>query len=271
MFRDYYMTLAQKIIVWGGAVFICCFGCPAQVKAGEPLLAAVQMGDFRVKLLEAAQNRQGLQVFYRDKAIGEEQDNFYREVSMEISSDDLSEQGLMLTEISLYTGGANCCQGYYLLVGGQDNASCAGYIEPYDGGLIRNEDPKGYVVLDPAFQGYSREGTDLFLSRAESDRLSRLLLFENSQWHVDSAGQFPDFYQARLDETSADVKLNPVFRAIALAYYSLMKGNSTDNAKQVLKNNLPTVFQAEELVNEIFKDIQRAAGEFDPIENLSLN
>lgn len=269
MFRNY-MTLAQKVIVWGGMVFICCFGCPAQVKA-EPLLANVQMGDFNVKLLEAAQDRQRLEVFYRNKAIGEEQDNLYREVGMEVSSYDLSEQGLMLTEISLFTGGANCCQGYYLLVGGQNYASCAGYIEPYDGGLIRNEDPKGYMILDPAFKGYSREGTDLFLSRAESGRLSRLLLFENGRWHVDSAGQFPDFYQARLDETSADVELNPVFRAIALAYYSLMKGNSTDEAKQVLKSNLPAVFQAETLVNEVFKDVQQAAGEFNPIENLALN
>ena len=270
-------TLRKLALLGLAAASLGCLGAAAAEAKNSGQSASqlgVRTGPFVVDVLEAREGMQSLRVMCNSKDITEDGDTLYREVTVDEPVSDFPEQGLETVKINIYTGGANCCQGYYLLVSAQEHGtaeeSYAAYVEPYDGGLSRNDYPVGYAAIDPAFKGYELENTEIFISRAESPRLNRLLVFADGRWRPDKVGEFPDYYQIMSEATAEAGNMHPLSRAIALSYYSLMRGDGADAALKVLKTDIPDAYNKRKIVAAIFEDIEEAAGNFNPVENLKL-
>ncbi len=265
-----------KMMLFGIACVLAFFthvsGSSAE-SVGQSVLEA-KLGKFGAFTKMNPDGLISVKLLYGEKDISQDKDVTYREVTFDEPSVNFPVENMETLKINLYTGGANCCQGYYLLVAGKGahgTGDCAAYIEPYDGGLALNIEPAGYAAMDSSFKGYQIEGTDVFLSRAESSRFSRLLVFEGGKWRTDKIGEFPAYYRGMASE-SRDSGLNPLYNAIALSYYSLMEGNPPESAKQLLQKEMPTEFAGKpEIVSRIFADIEKAAKEFNPVKNLGIS
>ena len=265
-----------KIMLFG---FVCVFaffthisGAAAE-SVGQSVLEA-KLGKFGVFTKMNADGLISVKLLYGEKDISQDKDATYREVTFDELASNFPLENMETLKINLYTGGANCCQGYYLIAEGKvphGAGHYAAYIEPYDGGHALNIEPSGYAAKDASFKGYQIEGTDVFLSRAESSRCSRLLVFENGKWRTDRIGEFPAYYRGMASE-SRDSGLNPIYNAIALGYYSLMEGNPPESVKQLLQKEMPKEFASKpEIVNRILADIEKAAKEFNPVKNLGIS
>lgn len=262
--------LGRKVMIFGFACALVGFGLASQASAGEA--SEINLGKFEAYIKMDSDGLTRLKVLCGKKDITEDEEDAYREVTFNEPFPNFPVENMQTVKINIYTGGANCCQGYYLLVVEnlpEGAKHYAAYVEPYDGGLAVNNEPVGYAAIDPAFKGYSIEGTDVFLSRAESPRLSRLLVFENGKWRADKIGEFGNYYMNMAEETEDLV--NPLSKAIALGYYYVMADYPPDEAKAVLQRYMPKEFADKpEIVDQIFADIEEAAREFDPVDNLDL-
>ena len=175
-------------------------------------------------------------------------------------------------KVEIFTGGANCCFGYYLLTECQDEKFAA-FIEPRDGGLGAAERKlRAYSADEAAFYYYEpagQTGADkLSLSRSASPRLTRHIVFEDGFWRADKTGEFPAVYNALIRQATREKGMDPTAKAITVSYYTLMAGKSADRAFHVLKRFLPGKYVP--LASQIFADIQKAAGGFNPVRNLTV-
>ena len=173
-------------------------------------------------------------------------------------------------KVEMFTGGANCCFGYYLLTQCPDG-DFAAYVEPRDGGLGTGDRKlRAYPADESAFYYYEptgQQGEDkLSLSRAVSPRPTRYIVFDNGSWRVDKPGEFPAVYNALILRNARDKGMDPAARAITEAYYTLMAGKNADAALRALKRSLPGKYAS--LATQIFADIQKAVTDFNPVRNL---
>ncbi len=202
----------------------------------------------------------------------------YRSVDVNESIDNYPLTNCETLSLEIFTGGANCCFGYYILSSCPDS-DMAAYIEPIKGGM--GAEPKnlgsimGYPLTDPSFMYYAASldsGESISLSGAESPQLVRYVVFDGDHWRLDKRGEFPGAYRqlaAEADGLQADVPVpNPVARAIYMSYYSYMAGDDPVAVKALLKTQLPD--QYAHLSDLVFSDIEKAVAEYKPIQPVNL-
>lgn len=247
----------------------------------EPGLAAgaeTNFGKFAIEVGAAPEvegfKRVGLK--HDGKLLRQDEDP-YRVVTPGDELRDFPLPGCESMTLELFTGGANCCFGYYILTACPDEDAAA-FSTPADGGLgeavtVAGE-VKGFAMSDPAFMYYAPQSREsgapvLSLNRVESPRPTRYVIFADGAWRADKLGEFAPAYQTLAAEAKADGQGGKTAgRAIALAYYAHMAGADAAEVKTVLKAELPTEFA--DLSDTIFDDVVKAAAEFKPFERLPL-
>ena len=210
-------------------------------------------------------------VLYKNRDISQTNDPM-RELTPGQAVRDFPLPGCESMKVEMFTGGANCCFGYYLLTSCPDGGH-AGYIEPQNGG-VGDAQPglRAYPVDDPAFFYYEPKDpkglTKLSLSRVDSPRITRYLVFDNGMWRADRAGELPAAYKALTAQIRENKDMNTSAKAISLAYYALMAGEKPSAASKILKRSLPVDFA--HLMPEILKDIQASVNSFNPVRMVPL-
>lgn len=129
-------------------------------------------------------------------------------------------------------------------------------------------------VYDWQFAYYAPEDSQIQLSFANSPAMTRLLVFDNGHWRPDKIGEFSRFYsrlsRQTIQEAHIDVQKNgsepAASVAIQAAYYSLMSGEPSEHATEVLNQLLPAQWRQES--EKVVNDIYRAASEFNPVEEI---
>ncbi|MCC8194189.1 MAG: hypothetical protein LIP28_06050 [Deltaproteobacteria bacterium] len=235
--------------------------------------ARADLGDFTVFAVAAEPETGLLQpaLLYKNRDISPAQEPV-RDITPGPKVADFPLPGCESMKVEMFTGGANCCFGYYLLASCPDGEHAA-YVEPRNGGVgeARTE-MKAYAVDDPAFFYYepkNQSGADkLSLSRVESPRLTRFLVFDNGEWRADKAGEFPAAYKALLADVRRDKTMNRTARAVSMAYYALMAGRKEAEASRILKRALPGQYGS--LAPEVFNDVKAAVAGFDPARTLTV-
>ncbi|SBW03163.1 exported hypothetical protein [uncultured delta proteobacterium] len=235
--------------------------------------ARANMGDFTVFAVEAEPGTNLVQptVLYKNRDISQPGDPV-REMTPGKIVLNFPQPGCESMKVETFTGGANCCFGYYLLTTCPDGPHAA-YIEPQNGGVGDAEQKlRAYPIDDPAFFYYEPQnqtgGTKLSLSRVDSPRITRFLVFDNGVWRADHAGELAAAYKALLDQARKDKTMNKAARAISMAYYSLMAGGKTAAAERLLKQALPREYT--HLTPAIMKDIQTSVSSFNPVRSLTV-
>ena len=203
-------------------------------------------------------------------------DGVYRIVTPGAATKDFPLPGCETMTLELFTGGANCCFGYYILSACPDEDAAA-FHEPTDGSMGAATTvagtAKGYPITDPAFMYYSpagqRSDPPLSLSRVASPRLIRYVIFADNAWREDKIGEFAQAYKELAAQAATDnADIDPAARAISLAYYTHMAGADDAEVKALLEAELPTEFAY--LKDTIFNDILKAAAEFKPFTPVPL-
>ena len=202
-------------------------------------------------------------------------DGVYRIVTPGAAAGDFPLPGCETITLELFTGGANCCFGYYILSACPDE-DVAAFHEPTDGGMGAATTvagtAKGYPITDPAFMYYSPEGQSsaapLSLTRVQSPRLTRYVIFADNAWRGDKIGEFAEAYKEMAAAAAGEGGVDPVARAISLAYYTHMAGAAEAEVKALLEAELPAEFAG--LKDTIFSDIVNAAAEFKPFTPVPL-
>lgn len=177
-------------------------------------------------------------------------------------------------KVEVFTGGANCCFGYYFLTS-CPNGDAAARLAPYGGDVgdltpIPNSAERAYVAMDPAFMYYEKKdakGAQLSLSRPESPRPNRFLVFSDGAWRPDARGEFPAAYVALAEAIRKDQDVPQTARAVTAAYYDLMAEQNPETALRTLKRDLPDEYAA--LADAVFMDIDNAVEAFNPVKALS--
>ena len=175
--------------------------------------------------------------------------------------------------VEMFTGGANCCLGYYLLTSDGDKDAAA-FIEPFDGELTDTVGLSGkvqtFTVNDSSFMYYAKTGDNASVSftRPESPRLERLVVFDNGAWRVDKKGEYAAMYNALATASKEKKEGNATANAMSFAYYSLMAGTEKDMVSKVFIAMLPQ--NVNPLAQDIFADIEKAVGSFNPVGVISL-
>ena len=204
-----------------------------------------------------------LDITCNDNSINQSEDHYYS-IAYDKLLKDYPQPGYSTLNINMFTGGANCCNGYYLLTS-SDKDSYAAYIEPGDYYLVWQDNR--YVISDPYFMYYSPEfATDkIAFNRVNSPRMNRLLVFENKQWRTDKPGEFPDYYKQQLSELADAKDMDPLANAIVKAYYTLMSGQSVEAVRTQFTASPIKEYQA--YYPQIFEDITKAIN-YNPVKNI---
>ena len=254
---------------------------PSANESEEPDLAAGAKDNFGKFAIEVGaapeiENYKLVAVKHSGKLLRQDEDP-YRAVTPGAELRDFPLPGCESMTLELFTGGANCCFGYYILTACPDEDAAA-FSAPADGGLGEatavTGEVKGFVMSDPAFMYYSPQSqangaSALSLNRVESPRPTRYVIFADKNWRADKLGEFTPAYQALAAEAeAAEQGGKTAGRAITLAYYAHMGGADAAEVKAVLKAELPTEFA--DLSDTIFDDIVKAAAKFNPFEQLPL-
>lgn len=205
-------------------------------------------------------------LIYDGVHIGDSEEAFTK-VDYDPIINDFPAAGWQTMKVNMFTGGANCCMGYYLLSQSKDQAAAV-YFPPNDQ-LMVMEESRQFSISDPFFMYYGLEANNVqvSLSRVDSPRISRLLVFADNKWRIDRPGEFPAFYNQlalRINE-----QMPPISRDITLAYCMLMAGNQADTVKARFMQNPPEQYKA--IYPLIFKDIEKTVKEFQPVQNLNLS
>ena len=202
-------------------------------------------------------------------------DGVYRIVEPRATAKDFPLPGCETMTLELFTGGANCCFGYYILSACPDE-DVAAFHAPADGGMgapgTVAGTAKGYPIADPAFMYYSPAGQSsaapLNLTRVESPQLTRYVVFADNTWRGDNIGEFAEAYKELAAQAAGDADINPAVRAISLVYYTHLSGAGEAEVKALLEAELPVEFAY--LKDTIFNDIVKAAAEFKPFTPVPL-
>jgi hypothetical protein len=102
--------------------------------------------------------------------------------------------------------------------------------------------------------------------------MARLLVFDDEHWRPDRIGEFSRFYSSLLNQTlhesgaSSKEPDSAASEAIKAAYYSIMSGESSERAVEILNQLLPMQWKAES--TKIVSDIRRAVSQFNPVEQV---
>ncbi len=210
-----------------------------------------------------------LKITYSGKIAAEPEDEPFRETSFEKPGGDFPASGCETLKLEVFTGGANCCFGYYIMTSCPDG-DYLGYIEPFDGMMSKSSLPGAFSVDEPYFIYYGVEdGTvSLDLSRVESPRPQRLLVFENGAWRADKVGEFAQHYRSLSEKAGDGFDKGAPAAAILKAYYAYMAGDSKEQVLGLLKKELPAEYAV--LSEAIFADIAGAAGNLDLVEMLPI-
>ncbi|MBE1236046.1 hypothetical protein IHV25_00025 [Phaeovibrio sulfidiphilus] len=185
--------------------------------------------------------------------------------------------GCRTLPVEMYSGGANCCFTYYILTTcTDDSVSYASYIDANGKSSMGNPETLEngtaslvFPISDPAFQYYQPRGQSdenpLFLSGADSPALTRFLIFDETIWRPDQAGRHQEAYDILIAQVRNAADMHPAARAIAIAYYTAMKG---DESLEVLEELLPVDWAPyKELINA---DILDAIENFEPVHTIDL-
>ena len=160
---------------------------------------------------------------------------------------------------------------YYLLSSCKDK-DFAAYVKPYDGEVTFNSELKTYTATDPFFMAYTPKlatsDGGMTLSREESPRINRVLVFEEGAWRADKTKEFVDFYTALQQQAQGDETNVTAAQSIAATYYASMAGAPRMQASSLLKKLLPSDYTI--LSDKIYGDTQKAIRGFDIVENLML-
>lgn len=215
-------------------------------------------------------NPKTVEVTFEQKGISKDTESytFFGPVA---EAKDFPATGCDTMQIALYTGGANCCNGYYLLTACPETARAA--FLPPGGSLAPKPDEgfKGYKADDLGFMYYEPAGQvgpdKLSLSGAESPRLTRFIVFDNGLWRADRQGEFPAYYGKLVAEAKrADIA--PLPKAIEVGYYSYMAGHAPTQVAEAVMSIMPA--KHADLAPIIVADIEKSASKFREIENLRL-
>ena len=249
-----------------------CAGTNCQVHPENSSMQAT-LGEFSVSTVAAEAETDLIQpsLRYKNREISPASDPI-RELTAGAKVENFPLPDCASMSVEMFTGGANCCFGYYLITSCADGDHAA-YIEPRNGGLGEAlPNLRAYPVDDPAFFYYepqNQQGADkLALSRVESPRLTRLLVFADGAWRADIPGEFPAVYTLLLSETRKAKDMDKAARGISLAYYALMAGQKDDAAFKLLKRSLSQKHAP--LASTIFTDIKNSVLDFAPVRNLVL-
>lgn len=187
----------------------------------------------------------------------------FREVTVSDVQQNFPQPGCESVQIEAFTGGANCCFGYYVLssCGGKDVAA---FVEPFDGQVAASDRPATLSVSDPAFMYYEYRGaaTGLSFSRVDSPRLARLMFYDGGTWRVDAKGEFPAYYQDMLKQVQG-ASSPAATKAVQAAYYRLMSGENAESAAAAFKRELPSQYAG--VAEAVFADIAKAVDAFAPV------
>lgn len=237
--------------------------------------ATIYFGDFTVAVRKEKENPAYKQVAlsYNGESLSDDGDGYRTVIPGGVTLDFPLPDCRTMT-LELFTGGANCCFAYYILMNCPDE-DLIEFNEPMHGGmgaLTRvSGNVSGYPINDPAFMYYSTENQKgdaaLSLSGAESPRPTRYIVFADNVWRVDKVGEFAPAYRA-LPEKLKGKDINPASLAISLAYYSYMAGDDEETVKALLKAELPKEYAP--LTEIIFKDVVKAVEEFKPFKRVPL-
>lgn len=272
VFRSLPRTAAAVCLILLAAGFAACAKQPGPQADPANTSAHASMGDFTV-FAEADPGTNLVQpaVLYKNRDISQPGDPV-RELTPGKTVQNFPLPGCESMKVEMFTGGANCCFGYYILTTCPDGGH-AGYIEPQNGGVGDAEQKlRAYPIDDPAFFYYEPQnqtgGTKLSLSRADSPRITRFLVFDNGAWRTDHAGELSAAYKALLAHVRQDKTMNKAARAISMAYYSLMAGGKPVAAERLLQQSLPR--EHARLAPAIMADIQASINGFNPVRSLTV-
>lgn len=228
-----------------------------------------------VKAAPEAENYKVVTVSHSGKAVTADSD-IYRSVETDAATRDFPLPGCESMTLELFTGGANCCFGYYILTSCPEE-DVAAFHEPTDGGMGKataiDAEIKGYPMADPAFMYYSPANQSgaaiLSLNRVESPRPTRYVVFDANTWREDKIGEFAQAYKdLAVQSEGSDGSADPVASAISRAYYTHMAGADAAEVKALLATELPAEFA--DLKDTIFSDIVKATAEFKPFTPVPL-
>ncbi len=267
-------TLTQPALIGKFRLFLVILACSLPLfplacpAAGTETIVS---GPFTV-LVKQGPNSAKLDVRCENQSLSRHE-NDMREVYTDPSLENFPLPGDHTLKVNCFTGGANCCFGYYILTSGNNTA--AAYIPPLDGGLGPADlpDRAAFALNDPIFMYYEKkdaEGKGFALSRVDSPRPNRLLVFDEAHWRIDRPGEFPGYYAnllALLDHPR-NQPLQREAKALLKAYYRLMAGQSKQTTVQYLAHEMPDKYAS--ILQPVFEDIETATREFDPVETLPL-
>ena len=161
---------------------------------------------------------------------------------------------------------------YYLLSSCKDK-DFAAYIKPFDGEVVFNPELKTYTATDPFFMAYepklATSDGGMALSRENSPKISRVLVFEEDAWRADKPKEFVDFYTALQTQAQGDGTNASAAQSIAATYYASMAGAPRMQSSSLLKKLLPSDYTI--MSDKIYSDTQKAIREFHVVENLVLD
>ncbi len=256
-------------------VFAAVCGCVKQTDSGPQVTdgqTRARLGDFAVVAAPADLENMVLPALEFKGAVLAKAPEPVRELSVEQAQMAFPLPECRSMKVEMFTGGANCCFGYYLLTTCPDEEFAA-LIEPRDGGLgPADRGLRAYPADEAAFHYYEPAGQTgedtLSLNRAASPRPTRYIVFDAGSWRADKIGEFPAVYKALISRVTAEKGMDPAARAITLSYYTLMAGQGEDAAARVLRRYLPKKYAP--LASRIFADIRKAADAFNPVRNLTV-
>lgn len=176
-----------------------------------------------------------------------------------------------------FSGGAHCCTtlfiatecGHKISLDMADMAHSDGRVN-----FIEADGAPGKVlrIFDWQFAYYAPEDSQIQLSFANSPAMARLLVFDDGHWRPDRIGEFSRFYSRlslqAIHEAGALTKEPESAASVALkaAYYSIMSGEPSERATEILSQLLPEQWRLES--PKVVSDLRRAATEFNPVENI---
>lgn len=270
--RHLFLAKSSGRLILAACLVFCLISCAPQQPSVRDGRAPAP--GFTLVALPAPHDQTMASLLYDGHEIA--RDGPFRDVAPEPAVEDPFDPGCRVTKVELFTGGANCCFGYYFLAECPAGAY-AGYLEPYGGSAGEFAPVPGvgvgaYPITDPAFMYYGPEddsGTLLFsLIRPDSPRPERFLLRDANGWRPDYRGEFPAAYAAMAADVRENADIPPVARAITAAYYDLMAEKDAKSVARTLKRELPQEYAPHASV--IFTDIESAVESFNPVKNLGL-
>ena len=243
-------------------------------KAGQPKpvlepVAKARLGKFDVSAYALGKNGDEfrLAVEHDGNSIAQTGET-YRTVKTALKKDIPTSAETVVVEV--FTGGANCCLGYYLLTS-LNGKEAAAFIDPRDSALAEATDvgegkSRTFTLTDPSFMYYT-QGT-VSLNRPESPRLERFIVFENGAWRVDTRGEYAAAYKALARKVKTNKEGNPTANAISFAYYSLMAGTEKSAVAKAFNVMLPQ--DQSSLASAMFADVEKAVDSFTPLKIIRL-